>query len=306
MDSINRSEYEISLWGPSSSGKTTLMNSLMRALYQRTQKDPAFEYLLLDADEDDLQDYSRLFSSPMEEGTKSPRTTRWVFQRRLKSNKSLPKVVNVHSHLIQIHDMNGINTVNLDDSITRSIFENSRFLLLMLDHTLLHEGDAGGVTPWGTPSASRIQYLEQVEKLIRFLEKSQPNQSRSLAVCFTKVDLMSLYREPWDLISASFGADMVNFLRGCQSKQGWKVESFAVSAVGFLHQNGKRSPNFDRATSALLDVENWLPYNVESPFFWMFNEIEKSRLKQHDSFLTQFFFNQDRTKDWVEYQYQRA
>ncbi|MFT3892773.1 MAG: ATP-binding protein [Anaerolineales bacterium] len=289
MDSSNSSEYEISLWGPSSSGKTTLMNSLMRALYQRSQRDPVFDYLLLDADEENLQDYSRLFSSPLEEGTTTPRTTRWVFQRRLKSNNVVPsKVVNIHSHLIQVHDMNGVNTINLDDPLTRSIFENSKFILLMLDHTLLMEGETSALTPWGTPGSSRQEYLEKIEKLIRFLETSQTKYGRKLAVCFTKIDLLSLYREPWDLIKANFGVDMANLLQSCSNKPGWSVESFAVSALGFVNKNGKRIANFNKSDHSLIDVDGWVPHNVESPFFWMFNEIEQNRLKQYDFSFTRF------------------
>ncbi|NOT03000.1 MAG: hypothetical protein HOP27_00210 [Anaerolineales bacterium] len=307
----DQSEYEISMWGPTSSGKTSLMNSLMRSLYDRSQHDKFFDYLIYDADAEELQiDYSHLFTPPFDKdqsGTVSPETFRWVFQRRFKPTSKFVQPVSVHTHLIQIHDMAGVKAVALDDSLTKTIFSNSKFVLLMLDHTLLTEASAGQniQTPWSTTGVTKQEYVASVEKFIRFLAESKPRETRWLAVCFVKVDLLSINRDPWQLINAHFGSNMTDLLTDCRNRLGWNVESFSVSSVGFVHKNGKRKSNFDLGKLEILDSENWAPYNVESPFFWMFNEIEKLRLKQHDSFISQWLFS-DRNKEWVPYVYNRA
>lgn len=308
----NQSEYEISMWGPTSSGKTSLMNSLMRSLYGLSQRDTLFDYLIYDADAEELRvNYSHLFTPPFtkdQSGTISPESFRWVFQRRFKATTNNTHPINVHTHLIQIHDMAGANAMALNDAITKTIFSNSKFVLIMLDHTLLTESDSsqGIQTPWSTTSLTKQEYVASVEKFIRFLAETKPQDIRWLAVCFVKVDLLSINRDPWQLIKAHFGSNMTDLLTDCQSRLGWKVESFSVSSVGFVHKDGKRKSNFDIGKLEILDVENWAPHNVESPFFWMFNEIEKLRFNQHDTWLSQWLFSDNRSKEWIPYVYNRS
>src|SRR5687767_15487872 len=219
-----RSEYEISLWGPTSSGKTSLMNSLMKSLYDRSQRDDIFDYLIYDADSEELRiNYAHLFTPPFsndESGTDAPETIRWVFQRRFKRQVRRTRPVSTHTHLIQIHDMAGVRTLALDDALTKATFSNAKFILLMLDHTLLTEDSHNQEiqTPWRTSALTKQQYTASVERLITFLAESKPREPRWIAACFAKVDLLSINRDPWQLIKAQFGSNMFDLLNDCQTR----------------------------------------------------------------------------------------
>ena len=286
MNAEEHSEYQISLWGPSSSGKTSLMNALTRALYERSKRDEYFDYLLYDANTEELfHDYMRLFQDSFrDEPTKEPVTQCWVFQRRVKEINKTLKPFSVHTHLIQIHDMRGIDTVELQDGVTRSIFANSKFVLILLDPTLMQTDNV-----WGAPSISKEKYMEDVDRLLRFLATSRPGEKRWLAACVAKVDLLGYKREPDWIIRNYFGGALLDLIRGCVNG-GWEVETFAVSSVGYIHNNGRNESNFNKDTFTLIEPDNWKPENVESPFFWVFNAIEQLRLSQHDSWLSRFLF----------------
>ena len=99
-----------------------------------------------------------------------------------------------------------------------------------------------------------------------------------IAVCVTKTDSLGVYREPEPLIEAYFGAEMFRLLESYKNAQQYiTMEYFSVSAMGYLDMN-RQVPNFNPLTDNLQDLNRWEPYRVESPFFWLFNAMEKERL----------------------------
>jgi GTPase SAR1 family protein len=285
-------ERDVALWGPSGSGKTWLMNSLARALLYID--DPEFKYALTDITNEEMlrpvSAYQTLDPNP----TTRPVDERWWFQRQPKDEKiDSQHLLSSHSHIINLHDLKGLETINLTDPLTRMTILGSEYIILMLDHTLVVKAQQAAVSASAgalgaqTGTYTQNQYAEMVTNLFNALG-SKP---RHLSICFTKIDMLGVQkRDPWQLIDAYFGAVMTNLLKSYQNEPKWKLEPFCVSAAGYL-RGGENKPNYDVQTRGLLYVDQWRPYNVEAPFFWLFEEIERNRLHKSRNGLTRFFFN---------------
>ena len=71
---------EIAFWGPSSSGKTWLMQSLARSLHKINQDDAEFEYVL--AQPEALAAPVNAFQAPQNQATSDAYDKVWLFQRK--------------------------------------------------------------------------------------------------------------------------------------------------------------------------------------------------------------------------------
>ncbi len=299
---MNRSR-EIALWGPSGSGKTWLMYSLGRALYGL--RDPEFAYTLQDSSATVVRPVD-VFTPPPQGGTQKPKDEIWIYQRRPRVSKySARHILSAHSHVINLHDLKGEETIRLRDRITTETLSDSEYILLMLDHTLVmspqDEALAGGTSlGLAQPEFTQNQYAGLVRDLFDVLLYSPNVENRRVAVCFTKIDLLNVRkRPPGQLIEAYFGRHMVELLNNYKEQNQWEIEAFCVSAAGYL-PGRDNAPNYDVRTLNLRNPDQWEPYNVQSPFFWLFEDIERRRVRNSGSPVLRFFFA-GREKSYMKY-----
>src|SRR5712692_8354657 len=116
---------EIAFWGPSSSGKTWLMQSLARSLHKLNQDDTEFEYVLAQpealAPTPALAQRSGANVSaqvPQNQATSDAYDKVWLFQRTVRPEHDTPSHrLSAHSHGIVVRDapgellMQGVNNV---------------------------------------------------------------------------------------------------------------------------------------------------------------------------------------------------
>src|SRR3982074_2900008 len=96
---------EIAFWGPSSSGKTWLMQSLARSLQKINQDDTEFEYAL--AQPESLE-RTNGFKAPQNQATSEAYDQVWLFQRKVRREHDTPAHrLSAHSHSIVIRDAPG-------------------------------------------------------------------------------------------------------------------------------------------------------------------------------------------------------
>jgi GTPase SAR1 family protein len=305
--------HEIALWGPTGSGKTWLMMSFGKALFDL--KDPEFEYRLLDPESHPVN----ALEPPAQKPTEEMRDEVWLFQR-IGRQRTPAHDLSVHTHFINLHDFKGIDTVELTKrEVVRSI-EESHHVILLLDPFLLantkladpQEALANRIP--GMESTTKGQYTQNqyathVANLLDLLGRHN-RPDRYIAVCFTKIDLLGVQgRDPWQLIDAYFGAAMhtqlKNYAAQIKSSGHEQMQAFCVSAAGYL-DGPERKSNYDPATGHLLVPDQWQPFRVEAPFFWIFDNIERQRLAHKGGGVTRFLFGNERLKKYIPYPVRRA
>jgi hypothetical protein len=311
--------YNIALWGPTRSGKTWLMKSFGKTLTRYTNKDPEFAYHIIDPEGHSLQ----LFKAPENEATINVDDIAWLFFRKPKINTGAHSI-SAHTHTIWLHDAPGSKLEELKDPVIVSGLRNADGVLILLDPNLLSstrlsgqvqtqqddliaqlaQGGQGASTPsMDSGLYTQNEYTQITTKALELLSHS-PREGRGVAICVTKMDLLGVQgRDPWQLIEAYFGQDMLMQLRSFQAHL--LMETFAVSAAGFLESSG-RQPNYDWENQALLAPDQWNPHNVEAPFFWMFEKIERQRLAKNSNGIVRSLFGKSRQKDYIPYVIRRS
>lgn len=311
-----RIQSEIALWGPTGSGKTWLVQSFARRLQELTARDKDFTYALVNEAGQPI--YAT--NPPPVGGTRRIEDHIWFFYRRPKG-VTKAQILSAHAHSINVHDDRGLSTVELVERATVMSITQSPYVLLMLDPTLLPQIriQLTGSPPDSTPtpdqqllntesinapssdagSQAQIQtqgdYAEKVALLLQTLVE-EPKEERCVAVCLTKLDLLGVKkRSPWQLIEAYFGSSMHQILESY--KREIEMEAFSISAAGFA--DGK--PNWNRQTNEVDFPDKWKPYNVEAPFFWLFDKIERRRLNSSGKMLNRALFRDDRLKHYIPY-----
>ena len=280
-------EMNVALWGTSGSGKTWLLHALAKELMWYTQNDPEFNYTLVD------EDQQALFPFPPDTtdvgGTLSPEDRMWVFKRVGKIN-SRAHQISSHEHKIIVHDDMGRNLVDAispgNEGLTAETLKHSPNLILLLDPSTVK---GSGVGPDSDSNRlEKHEYAQYMHNLINTLQKK--GGTRRLAVCLSKADLLKVLLPIQELVKAVFGADVMAQFRN----PNLQVEYFRVSAVGYLKQpNGREVPNLDTSGN-IREKDAWDPFNVVSPFFWIFESIERERVQKGD-------FLGDRGRSYIPY-----
>ena len=289
-------EQEIALWGPSTSGKTWLVYSLGKALMHLA--DPLFEYKLWQVDTQGKPVRANLTIADKKPNQKHQDEI-WLFQRLPHEELvGSGRFLSTHTHRIKLHDLKGDDTRELKEAVTTASLLNSPKILLMLDPTITVPNQSkslGSVAEEG--KITQDKYCADVRRLFDHWVTADELPGRSVALCFTKIDQLNVQkRDPWQLIAAYFGQCMIDLLKDYEGA--WAMKAFCVSAVGYL-SNGKA--NYDIATRSLDNLEEWRPYNVTSPFFWLFQESEKQRLQRAGNAAAQYFFNEQRSRKHASY-----
>jgi hypothetical protein len=316
---------EIAFWGPSSSGKTWLMQSLARSLHRLNQDDAEFEYVL--AQPEALAPISA--QAPQNQATSDAYDKVWLFQRKVRPEHDTPAHrLSAHSHSIVVRDAPGELLMQGVNNVVMVPLRDAQCIIAVLDPSLIeaaapvaanaqperatNQGLAAlfGASGSGTATATaapglgtsfqytQAQYTQMMSNLLQLLS-SAPRPNRHVAVCITKVDQLGVQgRSPWQLIEVYFGADMAKLLKSYAGKM--EIEAFGVSAAGYLDAY-RQQPNFDPGTRSLLSSEKWQPFAVETPFFWLFTHLERQRLAQGGGRVPRWYFRNDRLARYIGY-----
>lgn len=296
----------IALWGLPGSGKTWFLQAFKRriSILNRRLVQTGCELSLIDmgtresATRDDELNIQPTQTVSMHE---------YMFVRKHRAysqSVGFSDEVSSHSHLIRVIDDAGANIVGgpsvvpsaVDFAITH--FEQAECIVLLLD-----EGNLG------EDKAELLTHLKTLRHTIH-----SDRKPRYIAACIAKTDILGFGLENGDpkaLFSRKFGRQVgqsiVNLLEnGFHYDDKHRIEFFSVSAMGYLKQNNNRVPNINAAKDGLGDESRWEPVNVELPFFWLFNEIEMSRLNSSSSsrILTSLYqkaYYAARTKAYIPY-----
>ncbi len=314
-------EYSIALWGPAGSGKTAFIYAFARKLAIDYRDDPDFLYQLTDAMTGDLIS----IYLPEVHPTESMEDFSFVFQR-------IPKKItpshetSSFEHIIHIRDNKGADTISIADDyyeMSRFNITSSSSLIIMLDPTFdysstnksqskkdfledefLEDDFLYEPNPYEIHSMSGDEYYYRINQLFSVLRNEGKDRHFSIAVCITKIDSLNIRnRDPWELIRIFFGGPLYDMLQKYQSLPNFTIQTFSISSFGFLG----RKPNFDPVTNDLKNQERWLPYNVEAPLFWLFDQIERRRLAeitQRQTFIMKMFTS-DLSKHYIPYKIKR-
>lgn len=327
---------EIAFWGPSSSGKTWLMQSLARSLQRINQDDPEFEYVLAQPEVLAQAQTNALASqAPQNQATADAYDKVWLFQRKVSPEHDTPAHrLSAHSHSIVVRDAPGELLLQGTNSAVMVPLRDAQCVIAVLDPSLIDTtittpasttqperanptqglaalfgaSAAAPTTPGLSPAPTiglgaafqytQAQYTQMVTNLLLLLSGT-PRPERHLAICVTKIDQLNVQgRDPWQVVEIFFGADMHRLLKSYASKM--HIEVFCVSAAGYLDAY-RQQPNYDPGTHGLLSPERWQPFAVETPFFWLFRYLERRRLAQGGGRLPRWYFKQDRLERYIDY-----
>lgn len=318
---------EIAFWGPSSSGKTWLMQSLARSLQRINQEDPEFEYVL--AQPEAVAANARV--GPQNQATAEAYDQVWLFQRQVRPKFDTPAHrVSAHCHTIVIRDAPGELLMQGTNNVVMVPLRDAECIIAVLDPSLVDPGEGaapaaaaeperpapgqglaalfGASAPTatsapagaagGTYQYTQAQYRQMVSNLLQVLT-ANPRPGRHLAVCITKVDQLGVQgRSPWQVIEVFFGTEMAQLLRSYGQRL--EIEAFSVSAAGYLDSH-RQQPNYDPGTRTLLSPDRWQPWAVETPFFWLFTYLERRRLAAGGGRMPRWYFARDRLARYIGY-----
>lgn len=290
---IKYEKSNVAIWGPSGSGKTTLIRAFVKELAWYNDNDPDFSYSIRDSDNNRLD--PSYFNRYNTEATTQSEDYVFIFERRGKI-RSAPHQINSHSHNLIIHDGPGSYLIDVLDephkSLTRYILENTESFIIMLDPTSIK---GSPITGFLEGTFTQIDYQRMLLDLVNLINASRTASKKvNVAVCLCKSDLIKIHLPTDEIIKVIFGSDVLRIL----NMPILNVKFFKVSSVGTIMMGGKKTPNISEDMISLRDDQAWNPVNVVSPFFWIFEIIEKERIEETSKGI---FFARDRKKMYIPY-----
>jgi hypothetical protein len=308
-----KDSYQISFWGPSYSGKTWLFHAFLyriKKINDRLEKS-MYRMSVLDKKGKEVRAESPIdfgYSDKPEEtvidssdslGFKIQPTQdkiqgMFYFKRFCVRQDGLISRVNTHEHNIATFDEQGMKFepihnkldevgVNKRDAAWETV-ANSRFIVLALNCDLSSNvaSSQGNIVRVN----SLVGQLRQLKEMLT----EQP-AGKYIAACLTKVDtlgelIIEFYNkeenqaELRNLLISSFGKRYTEeiFMIIDEIRKKHQVEIFATSASGYITKDGKRVRNLGDNRNGLADPTHWEPEEVEKPFFWIFEAMERQRL----------------------------
>lgn len=257
--------FRMALWGAMGAGKTWLIYSLARELDYLSGLDKKYIYTLSDSNDQPVFVNRNQFPNPTEEMEDF-----LYFFRRIEKSEPYNLVVD---HQIELHDNQGLNLVDAVNLSTGNpqaelTISNSAAVIALFD---CRYKDWGKSHPDTGILATDSDYAEHAYNLCRLVSQ-QIGEKKYLAACISKIDLFpKLMQSQKDAFRILFPET----LRVLESyRQKIIIEYFSVSSMGFLESKDGLVANFDPETSSLKNSERWLPFNVVTPFFWLFEEYE--------------------------------
>ena len=290
----------IAFWGPPASGKTSLIAAFARELTWYSKADPDFSYKLSNNQGLRLEINAEISPEFPQPTLLYPVDHAFYFQR-LGKKDSIAHRVSSFQHTIQIRDNSGENLFfrnpkNNDDANFENYLAIRNFIVLIDPTTIINKSDNStnrfGITP--------EQYLESLQSLLRI----HPSHSEilRLAICISKSDALHA-RLPTNLIIEKyFGDKLFRLLRAYHQIN---YSFFKVSAVGMITTISGKSvsniANLKENSYELRDPEKWNPINVVSPFFWIFENIERELISKYEKKNLFNLFDTDRKKYYIPY-----
>ncbi len=330
---------EIAFWGPSSSGKTWLMQSLARSLHKINQDDLEFEYVL--AQPEALTPTPARFGigqiasgasvsaqAPQNQATSDAYDKVWLFQRKVRPEHDTPAHrLSAHCHSIVVRDAPGELLMQGINNVVMVPLRDAQCIIAVLDPSLIDTSTPAAAaaqperstnqglaalfgsattTPAAAPTpgfGGSFQYTQaqytQMVSNLLQLLSSAPKPDRHVAVCITKVDQLGVQGRSPWQVIEVFFG--AEMAKVLKSYAGkMAIEAFGVSAAGYLDAY-RQQPNFDPGTRSLLSPDKWQPFAVETPFFWLFTHLERQRLAQGGGRLPRWYFGRDRLARYIGY-----
>jgi GTPase SAR1 family protein len=285
MDETNVNR--IVFWGPQSSGKTWLLNAFLKKIEILNRKiKPLGHSLVMQRQvEGKWVDIGHI-ESVNEGPTPGMKEIYYRLLRGRTENGVLPQVNNQCHEILVVDNAGGLfekgNRGKVDQNTVAMAMEkvkNARYLILALNSGMKENTVDGAI-------------VENLNELSEYINDS--SKGKFIAACLTKVDTLAeelvveLYNrdksELRSLLIRSFGEkyvdriyDALQALR-CDEKN--QVELFATSAIGYYYLNGRKTPNITQNANGaeVADPAHWYPEEVEHPFFWLIDIIERKRL----------------------------
>lgn len=273
---------KIALWGPTGSGKTWMLRAFGRdlirvnSLINDNTPTIRWDLRLFDSEDKPIVVPVDLTISPTGELEDEV-----VMFMRTPINKagdpelSIPSV----SHKIILRDNMGENLVKamrltpeVSDRPAELILSTADAVIVLLDvnyRAFVVSDPTMGIL------ADDASYAEHIQELCRLL--STGGEQKNVAVCVSKVDLSSLKS---NVIRTLF--PRTDEVLQQYSKR-LRINYFNISSFGYIRHRGKFLANFNPDTGSVLDPQSWKPYNVSSPFFWIFEQIENNTATQVSS-----------------------
>jgi len=259
----------VALWGSRSAGKTCLILSLAKSIYKYNSRNVSFG--LRHENGEPFNPYSGGLSSLP---TPDASVASYVLERRFK--KDIPGAkTSSFKHKLLVHDDQGDVLMgkvlrHVDDSMSVNR-ASAAFSIL--------NGCDGIIVTLNTGVDDVSQFTIAFEKLIESISRRQAPLS-GLALCVTKADQLTIEShsvqnfDPEYLMIRHFGKEETQKIIKLADRV-HPTKLFVTSAVGFVHGR----TNFNPATNDLASLEEWEPYGVEFPFFWILSNVEKGILQ---------------------------
>lgn len=295
----------IAFWGPRASGKTSLIAAFARELTWYSKADPDFSYKLSNNQGLRSELNSEIAPEFPQATPPYPVDHTFYFQRIGKKN-SIAHNVSSFQHTIQIRDNSGENLFFRDsDKNNDKNYEDYlsiRNFIILIDPTAITK-----MTDHRSINGFRFtpeQYLESLQRLLRI---SLPNfETLRLAICISKSDALHT-RLPADLIIENYFENKLFDLLRADNRVNYSF--FKVSSVGMITTiSGKSVSNISNLKEnyyELKDPEKWNPINVVSPFFWIFENIERELISKHQKKNPFKLFDIDRHRYYIPYPHPR-
>jgi len=275
--------------GLKGSGRKWFVQSLPRSI-AKYAVDPDFVYRIEDVfDKTDL----RPILPSIEIDEKMPDVV-WRFQRIAK-RKTYAHDISAHTHVF--------NIVSGDAEDLLGSFQGGRanFIFILLDPSKLSDfiASEGPLDDkfQATNMDEKITRAKYVEYVKGVLDEAAFSSSLvwNVGVCVVKGDLLDNTEISWNLVRAVFGESMVLLFRQYITRFS-EIMPFRVSSFGYYLADDERKSN----PNPILYDDVWQP-EVEAPFFWAFESIEKQRIMKSGDLITRLFFQGDRTKAYIPY-----
>lgn len=291
-------ETEITVWGPTQSGKDWLYKGFAKELEEYTLRSEDFIFDLREKRRIDAN-FTPVLAEPPDDITPTAIGEDYIhsFTRRIKQNKNNDDghKLSVYTHYINFHNNRGADLVAalLDPTRFETTFLSiikSQYLLIVLDPNFekiekLSSSENTNIDEYPEialqPGMSKDNYYKVLTMLLEALA-AYNTPSKHLAVCITKIDTLKISsNNSWYLLERAFGQKIYRLFDNY--RRVFNMEAFATSAAGYTTKKGISEANF--TAGKLLDPEHWRPVNCASPFFWIFQNKEIEQIKLKSNFL---------------------
>jgi hypothetical protein len=301
-------ETEITVWGPTQSGKDWLYKGFAKELEEFTLRSQDFIFDLREKRRIDLN-FTPVLAEPPNEINPTSIGEDYIhsFTRKIKENQGLDSnKLSTYTHYINFHNNRGADLVAalLDPARFETTFLSiikSQYLLIVLDPNFEKTEDLTPIESSDIDQSSNVDEYPEVAlrpgmskdnyyKILTMLLEALANYNspkKYLAVCITKTDTLKISSsDPWYLLERTFGQKIFRLFDNY--RRVFNMEAFATSAAGYATIKGKSTPNFTHSINdhgKLLDSAHWRPINCAAPFFWIFQNRELEQIKLKSNFL---------------------